>query len=77
MPDIKRTNKVSVFFTDSEFLAISREATLEDRSTADLVRRRVLLSMYGSMGLRNAEAQKNSLLADDSGSTQTSGWGQL
>ena len=74
--DTKRTNKVSLFFSDSEFMALSREALVEDRAVPDLVRRRVLMSMYGSIGARSADRQRKLLSVDDSDDQPQSGFGE-
>lgn len=58
MPPEKRTVAVKVLLSDSEALALYRQAQAQDRKPADMLRRGWLLSTFGSLGLAERRAQR-------------------
>ena len=59
--DRKHTEPVRTFFTEREYLDLSRIADREDRKVGEMVRVFVRRSMYGTIGAESQEGQQSNV----------------
>jgi hypothetical protein len=59
--DRKHTESVRAFFTEREYLDLSRIADREDRKVGEMVRVFVRRSMYGTIGAEAQEGQQSNV----------------
>lgn len=57
--DRKRPNAMTVRLTDREWIDATQQAAIEDRPLADYVHFIIRRSLYGSMGARDADCNKD------------------
>lgn len=59
--DRKHTEAVRAFFTEREYLDLSREAEREDRKVGEMLRVMARRYMYGTMGSNCQDGQQSNL----------------